>query len=574
MNRKQTYIQIALLIGILLMANLLSQGFFRRVDLTSEGRYSLTDLGKQTADTLDAILNVRVYLAGEDLPPETEQYRKSVQAFLEDFKAYAGSNLQYQFIDPNGKPELIRELMKKGVERVPIDVRKDGSISRNWVYPAMALNYRKEEDIVNLLQFDCQSNPTTGQFACDYLKAEAELEYKFVSTLRRMIFGKKRIISILASNTGYTPRLMQEFLREIGKRYKVITSRVDSGQAIPTSKAFLPKAQQKDIIGEGVDVLIVPQPARPFTEREKYEIDQHIMRGGRVLWVMDGSGVNHSDFQNPETELVVTEPLDHNLSDQFLKYGFKLNKDLVQDLRAYETVVVATHQGRPRTEFRKWSYFPVATEFADNIATDNIDAVTFRYVSSIDTLNMSEVKFTPLIRSSAFSRSLSSPVQINFSTTINRPPPQEVFKDKGNRTLVLLAEGQFRSLYQGRDTPTDETAPNPPSAKFLANTSFPTKQMLIADGEFLLPDHLPGRDNMPFDNLAFLMNSIDYLINDTTYAEMRSKNVMVRKLNPAVIKNQKTEIQVVNLGGPIAIVILFGLARYLWRKRQYAKPIA
>ena len=503
MNRKQTYIQIALLIGILLMANLLSQGFFRRVDLTSEGRYSLTDLGKQTADTLDAILNVRVYLAGEDLPPETEQYRKSVQAFLEDFKAYAGSNLQYQFIDPNGKPELIRELMKKGVERVPIDVRKDGSISRNWVYPAMALNYRKEEDIVNLLQFDCQSNPTTGQFACDYLKAEAELEYKFVSTLRRMIFGKKRIISILASNTGYTPRLMQEFLREIGKRYKVITSRVDSGQAIPTSKAFLPKAQQKDIIGEGVDVLIVPQPARPFTEREKYEIDQHIMRGGRVLWVMDGSGVNHSDFQNPETELVVTEPLDHNLSDQFLKYGFKLNKDLVQDLRAYETVVVATHQGRPRTEFRKWSYFPVATEFADNIATDNIDAVTFRYVSSIDTLNMSEVKFTPLIRSSAFSRSLSSPVQINFSTTINRPPPQEVFKDKGNRTLVLLAEGSFGRCIRGA-TP----QPTKPPPIRLARNFWPTRvsqpsRCSLPMANFCCPITCPGATICPLTTWRF-----------------------------------------------------------------------
>ncbi len=572
MNRKQTYINIGLLIVILLLLNLLGNSFFKRADLTSEGRYSLTDLSKQTADTLDAILNVRVYLAGEDLPPQTEQYRQSIQAFLEDYKAYAGTNLQYQFVDPTGKPELIRELQQKGVERVPIDVRKDGSVSRSWVYPAMVLNYRKEEDIVNLLLFDCNVSPT-GQYFCDYLKAEAELEYKFTSTLRRMVLGKKRIIGILASNTGYTPRLMQEVLRELGKRYKVITARVDSGQAIPTTKEFLPPEQRKAIKGEGIDVLIVPQPARPFTEREKYEIDQHIMRGGRVLWVLDGSGIDHASFQNSETGVVVSEPLNHNLDDMFLKYGFKLNKDLVQDMRAYETVVVATYQGRPRTEFRTWPYFPMSQQLADHTTTKNINAVTFRYVSSLDTLAMERVKFTPLVFSSRFSRSLSSPVAVNFSKTINQPPPAEVFDGKGNEPLVLLAEGDFISLYQGREVPTDETAQNKPSAVFLANTSFPNKQMIIADGEFLLPDHLPGRDNMPFDNLPFLMNSIDYLINDTTYAAMRSKDVAERRLSPVAIKNSKTEIQLVNLGGPILFVILFGVGRYVYRKRRFAKPI-
>ncbi|MFW5658699.1 MAG: hypothetical protein ACOCZ8_01835, partial [Bacteroidota bacterium] len=143
----------------------------------------------------------------------------------------------------------------------------------------------------------------------------------------------------------------------------------------------------------------------------------------------------------------------------------------------------------------------------------------------------------------------------------------------GNEPLVLLAEGQFRSLYQGRKIPTDETAPDEPSAVFLANTSFPNKQMVIADGEFLLPDHLPGRDNMPFDNLPFLMNSIDYLINDTTYAAMRSKDVAERRLNPVAIKNNETEIQLVNLGGPVLFVILFGVGRYVYLKRRFAKAI-
>lgn len=557
-------VQLLLLAAILVMANLLSGGFFSRIDLTEENRYSLTDLTENTMDSLDAIMNVRVYLGGE-LPMDVQRFKETVEATLAEMKVEAGDYLQYQFIDLEGQNQLKRELIDKGVIPVEVQSADESSFTSEVIFPAALINYRGEEEIVNLLQYDCFS-PGPNRLVCDYTKAEAELEYKLISAIRRLVTNDRRLIGFLTSNMQYNLEDMDEFISELGRTYQVLEVKIDSGEAIPSTKKFLPDSIQQRIKGDGFDVLIVPQPEKPFTERQKYEIDQFLMRGGRLLWVMDMSRVDHNLFQQQET--VLSEPRRLNLDDLLFNYGVKIKPDLVQDMNAYVTEILVELENRARIDYPRWRYFPVVNTFEGHTITQNLDAVCFRYASSIDTLSKDGLTHTPVVTSSKYSRSLSSPVEINLQRQITQTPPPEVFLKKGNRTLALVTEGTFTSLFKGREIPTDEAAPEEPTARFVPKTPIPNKMMVIADGDMLLPDFLRGRDNMPFDNLAFLMNSVDYLINDTTYREVRAKNISARVLNNDEVEQKGELYRVLNLIGPVLLLAGVGLVRFALRRRK------
>jgi gliding-associated putative ABC transporter substrate-binding component GldG len=564
--KKNALLTQAIIVGaLLLVVNLLFYDYFFRWDLTSDRRYTLSEISKRTADTLDRVMTVKVYLEGE-LPPAVKRYRDAVLTFLVEMKARAGANLQYRFIDPSDNPALQKELRDKGVEPVPLTIKSKSEVSKKVVFPAAVINYDGKEEIVDLLKSDCEYFPN-GVF-CDYAKAEAEIEYKLVSQMRRMFRNQRRVVAFLQGHKEWPAKYMTEFVAELEKFYEVAEVSVRDGSALRNSKHFLPDTLKRLIKEDGIDVLIVAQPDTLFTAREKYEIDQFIMRGGRVLWLMDLVRVDESDFRTPNAA-TMTRPRDVNLNELFLKYGFKINTDLVQDDFAGLIDVTFTHENRPVMQKFKWVFYPRVSFFGKHPINRNLDDVILRYAGSIDTVPAPGIKKEIVFTSSPMSRSTGGQIVIDFAETIANPPPAQVYQGKGRRIMALALSGKFPSAYEGREAPTDAYAPNPPTAKFFPRAPLPTKMVVISDGDVVIKDHSPAAQGaMLADNKTLLMNAVDFLVGDESLNAIRDRDVQIRRLDYRKVKGNEALIRITVILTPILLVVAWGWGRRVMRERR------
>ena len=570
MKARSSYLIQALVLTALVGAvNLVSGTRFARLDLTADQRYTLAPATLRTLDSLDAILTVNLYLEG-DFQPRIKRYTDAVRTTLLEMKARVGSRLQFQFHNPTDNSDLQRELVRKGVRPVPIDYKaEDGSTARKWIFPAAVLTYRGGEQVVNLLGGSCVF---AGEgVRCDFTRAEEQIEYQLAVNIERLLRGKKRLVGLLSGHGETPPEAMTELVGELQRSYNVleVNLRQSRGEAIPSSKYMLPDSLRKGIEGEGIDVLLVLQPDSAFTEREKYEIDQFVMRGGRVLWILDNQRVNQQDFYGA-TGATLSQTRDLQLDDLFNRYGFRLRPALVQDDLAGTLPVTATFDNREMIVPRKWVFFPMAVALADHPVARNLRGCLYRYASCLDTVSVPEVVHRPIIFSSPYSRPIDAPAFIELERLIAQPPPRQVYRGKGSLILGLEVEGHFRSLFANRQAPTDATMPKPPTAKFLAGTAFPNRMIVLADGALVLPHHAPqfGGPDMPFDNKALILNSIEYLMGNAALAELRMKQATIHALDARKVQGNEGWLRAVNVAAPVVLFALVGLARAWLRRRR------
>lgn len=535
-------IQYLLVIAIILVVNLLASRFFYRVDLTAEKRYSLSDFSLQTLDSLDRFLSVKVYLEGE-FPPRIQRYKQAVQDMLTEMKVYGGNYVQFEFIDPSGNDALMQGFVEKGITPITLNIRNSQtSEGRQYIFPVAVFSYDGREETVDL--FKGAMDYTSGEPSP--LKAEEILEYKLIHAVRRLTQGSKKVVGILKGHKETEPARIREFLREIENLYIPAEVNIKSGEAISPS----------------ISLLLVLQPDTLFTEREKYEIDQYLMRGGKILWVLDQQDVNL--HYQAETLSRIREL---NLDDLFMKYGMKLNYDLVSDLNCSTIELVIPNPNAPPTfSAQRWIYYPLITRLADHPITRNLDAVKLRYASSIDTLQIPEVKFTPLLMSSAYSQSQTGNVFIDLNKAIRTPPRPEELQGKGNKTLAILAEGQFHSLFEGRLPPVDVYAPQPPTAKFLRRNVADTRMIVIGDGQVAIGEDVRGKiDFMAYDNKSFLLNCMDYLLGGESLIHIRAKEIQYRALDIRKVRGKEMNIRLINLAGPVLLILIWGMVRHRLR---------
>lgn len=575
-------VNLVIITGIIFIGNLLLNGYFFRLDLTKEKRYTLSKLTKQTADTLNAILTVKIYLEG-DFHPVVKRYRDAIKTTLLELKARSGKYIQYQFINPSDDTQLQQFLVQSGVQPIPVNFKgEDGESIQKWIFPGAVLTYQGKEEVINLLQTDCAV--TSKGVECDYQKAESEIEYKLISSIRRMFRTQKPLVGLLKGHGEYNVNQMQEFTAELKKFYEVVEINVKKGQAIPPAKKQFDLNIQKKVDGEGFDILIIAQPDSAFTEREKYQLDQYVMMGGKILWLMDQVRVDEKDFQT-ELGATVTEGRNLNLNDLCFKYGFKVENNLIQDDIAGIKAVTTNYDGKPRIIPRKWTYFPMIVNFpiypdpnaeignpdsSGHPIVRNVNMSLLRYASGIEVIKTPGIRATPFMTSSEFSRPLNNPVRIDLDQTISQPPPKKIYGDKGLKTVGVALEGTFQSIFNGREAPVDSFAKEKPKAKFFPQSVIPTRMVVISDGAIVLPNHEPrlGSNNMPGDNKTLLMNAIEWLINDPSYTEMRAKRPAIYALSGKHVQGNERLIRTLNLGIPIVITFLLGTILFKERKRR------
>jgi ABC-2 type transport system permease protein len=536
---------------MVVLLNLLASFYFFRIDLTEEKRYTIQPQTKAILGKLEDAVFVEVFLEGEDLNPEFRRFQKSIRETLEEFRIRSNNRVQYIFTDPlqaaneKARNEFVASLNAKGVSPRNVIETKDGQRVEKFIFPGALITYEGFETGVMLLK---------GNKAQSINSSIEGIEYELANAIYKL------------SNTNR-------------KRVGVVTGHgeLDSLQFAGLNNALL---DQYDVYKVSLsaksritnyDLLIVAKPTRTFSNRDKYKLDQYLMQGGKILFLLDRLD---ADMNRSSEEDYFAFPYDLNLDDQLFKYGVRINPDLIQDrVSGKYPIVIGGDRNQPQIMQLDWPFFPLVNQYAMHPITRNLDATLLKFVSSMDTVKAVDVKKTPLLFSSQYSRKVSAPVKVGVND-LRRQMQDDVF-DSGQIPLAYLLEGNFTSLFKNR------FAPEGVDTTGFKERSVKTKIIVIADGDVARNDVNP-RDNDPqplgldpfthytFANQDLLMNMAAYLVEENGLIKARNKEIKVRPLDKEKIRD-RSFWQIINLVLPMVVMIAFGIVRAYIRRLKYTR---
>ncbi len=540
--------------GIVLINIIFAQQFIRW-DLTEGKRYSLSEVSIRTARNISYPLEVTSYLEG-NFPLKIDRFQEALRTTLVEMNQYAKGRMDIRFIDPSKDKNARDTLRKYGFSPIGVQVQTSATeVARKAMYPVIRLQYGERSRFIDLL-----SDYQLPNGEPDLVQGEANLEYKIIAGIQTLLRDRPPTVAFLQ---GQDETPIEEIASDIGKDL------TNSGYVLAYWNMNNPILRGRSFDNEVVDLIMILQPRSSFTEREKYELDQYLMRGGSILWILDYQEVDFDMYQKQRT---LTRLHDHNLDDMFFQYGFKLNPDLVMDLSNEKIEVMQESASGPVFESRPWVYYPLMRNTPDHPVTRNVESVLLRFASTIDTLAKPGLQKQVLLQTSSRSRTQTNMQFIDLNATLMAANSPELFQS-GPQITGLLVEGTFTSLFKGRRTPTDSLAKEPPSIPFVEQSQNPedSRIAIISDGEFLRSKEFRGESSpfAPYDNRAFLLNLMDYLVGNEALSEIRAKEVVIRPLDTDKIRDHVVWIRLTNIGVPILLVLLFWGGRHLWRKRKY-----
>lgn len=538
----------------LVLLNLLASFYFFRIDLTEESRYTIKPQTKQVLANLEEEVFVEVFLEG-DLNAGFKRFQKSIRETLEEFRIYSNNKVNFVFTDPNqalgekARNEFMNELGSKGISPLNVIENKDGQRIEKFVFPGALVSYAGFETGVMLLK------GSRAQGSQEALNQSIEnVEFELANAIYKLSNGNRKKIALVRGHGELDSLQIASFNNALLEQYDVF--KIDL-----SAKATVVKH----------DALIIAKPKLEFSESDKFELDQYIMHGGKVLFLLDRLD---AVMDSASSDNYFAFPYNLNLDDQLFRYGVRINPDLVQDrVSGKYPIVVGNAGGRPQLMQLDWPFFPLINQYADHPITRNLDAAQTKFVSSIDTVKAVGVKKTPLLFSSPYSRKLLAPVKVGVNDL--RKQIREGSFNGGAIPVAYLLEGKFTSLFSNRFAPAGVD-----TAGFVAK-SVVTKVIVLADGDLARNDVNP-RQNEPqtlgydpftkytFANQDLLLNMVAYLTNENGLIAARNKEVKIRPLDKEKIKAERTFWQVVNILMPLLALALFGLVWMYVRKRKYS----
>lgn len=561
MKKQSPYRLIFLLLAVIAI-NVLASFFHFRIDLTGEKRYTLSASTKKILSGLQEPVGITLFLEG-DMPAGFRKLAGSSDELLQQFKEVGGGNIYYNFEKPGAglndslKAVFIDSLHRLGLNPINVKARlKEGEgQEQQYIYPGALLTYRDRVLAVDLLQ---------GQSAVNGIeslnKAEALLEYKFGAAIRDITRDTMPAIAYLAGNgepLGYNVYDLQSTLHA---NYNFRILPIDTVASIPLL----------------FNTLLIVKPTRPFTDEQKLKIDQYIMNGGRVVWLIDPVYAEYDSLQRSQNEFIAFDR-GLNLEDQLFKYGVRLNLDLVQDLTCDQLPsVIGSVGNKPQIELLPWPYFPLLTNTSGHPVSKNLDYVVSQFPGSIDTVRAAGIRKTVLLATSEASKILASPAKVSWAFV--RTEEDAATFTKSHVPVALLLEGKFSSLFTNRIAAAwqDSLAAHGQPFRSLGTEN---KMIVVADGDVALNavseknGPLPMGKNLytgyQYANKEFLLNCIDYLTDNSGIMETRSKDYTLRLFDKKKLEEKKLQWQVINIVLPIVAIILFTVVYQQVRKRKY-----
>ena len=548
MHKSKNIKRIVILITCVLGLNFLSNNFYNRFDLTEDGRYTLSTPAKEILENVNSRITIKVYLEGE-FPSEFKRLSDETRQLLEELKV-ENPKIRFRFVNPLDTDT--EALIERGLQPSQLTIEKNGQTSEVIIFPWATVQKGKKIELVSLLK------DTNAQSQDQQLQnAIQNLEYAFTDAIHKITSKKEKKIAIIKGNGELDDIYIADFLRKIGEYYHLAPFTLDSVKSNP----------QKTLEQlTNFDLAIIAKPTEKFSEEEKYTLDQFITNGGKSLWLIDKTHAELDSLMGTGESLAF--PRDLNLTDQLFSYGVRINPVLVQDLYSAK-IPLATGRVGNQTQYNQllWNYYPVVSSKNNHPINKHIEPVNFKFSNSLDILK-NDINKTILLQSSPLSKTVGTPSIISLKTITEKPDP--TLFNNGNLPLAVLLEGNFNSAYKNRVQPFSTQLKQPVSEE--------NKMIVIADGDLIanqvtrgVPEPL-GIDKytgQQFGNKEFLLNCVNYLLDDTGLVQIRSKTIELKMLDREKAYQNRTYYQVLNIGIPLLIIALFGLVFNFAQKKKY-----
>lgn len=559
MFRKNTTLySLILAVGLII----LSFFFFFRIDLTSDKRYSISQQTKELMRSTSEPLVLTLYLDG-DLNPGFQRLKKSTVELVDELEVFAGKSIEFKLINPSEaesseiREKKYAELADQGMMPTAIYERdKEGKSIRKIIFPWIKISYKNKTVNVNLLK------NLRGISGDENLNISIEnLEFELTDGIRRAM---KTSVSKIAFIEGH--------------------GELNEAETYDISKALSRYFQiDRGVLGNDAAILspykaiIIARPTTLFSEKDKFIIDQYIMQGGNVLWLIDGVRIARENLS--KNGLSPAMELDVNLSDQLFNYGVRINANLLQDVQCAQIPINIAPKGeKPQFEPTPWYFAPLLLTSYQHPITKNITEVRGEFTSSLEIVGENkEVRTALLLASSDNTHALVTPATIDLGAMPN--PKDKAYFNQAYMPVSVLLEGNFKSNFENRMTPDGVTMSQPFYSKSLS-----AKQIIIADGDIIrnetngiasdsttLPLGFDRYMNQQFGNREFIQNVVLYLADDPRWLELRSRSLKLRLLNKQIVAEQKMFWQIVSVVLPILILIIAGLSNQYFRRRKYTK---
>ncbi len=573
--KKNQIVSFLITVLIVLVLNVIGSFVFTRFDLTSEKRYTLSPTTKEILGNLNDYVYFKVYLEG-DFPAGFKKLRRETKEMLDEFRAYT-KYVDYEFINPsesadaNERNDIYKQLYQAGLNPTDMVVKNsDGSSKQMVIWPGALVSYRNKTEIpIDLLENQL------GQSSEEALNASMQnLEFRLIDAVKKVTRLQKPTIAFVQGHGELEVKDVYDIVQTFGQNYNV-----DSVTIGGKIDALIDRTQHEDRDVKAFpryDAIIIAKPTQPFDERDKFLIDQYIMHGGKVLWLVEPVYATMDSLQSQESTIGMEQDL--NLDDMLFKYGVRLNRDLLLDLTC-AALPIRTGQvaGQAQLEFFRWYYFPLLQAASDHPMVRHMNAIKADFVSSVDaTTSAGGIEQIPLLKTSDYTKVSGAPVFISLAM-LRQAPDKRMFNSKGKDVAYLL-KGSFPSLYANR---IPQEIVDDQATDFMEESK-PTAMIVVADGDIIrnqidirtrkpLPLGFDQYTQNTYANKEFIENAISYLVDGEGLIDIRSRELKVRLLDMTKINQERTKWQVINTLIPIVLIIGLGFVMAFIRKKKYSK---
>ena len=573
--KKNQIVSFLATVVIVVLLNVIGSFVFTRFDLTSEKRYTLSPTTKEILSGLDDYVYFKVYLEG-DFPAGFKKLRRETKEMLDEFRAYS-KYVDYEFINPSEsadaaeRNDIYKQLYQAGLNPTDVVVKNnDGSSSQMVIWPGALVSYRNKPEIaIDLLENQI------GQSSEDALNASMQnLEFRLIDAVKKVTRLQKPSIAFIQGHGELEVQDVYDIIQTLGQNYHVDTVTING-----KIDALIDRTQNEERAIRAVakyDAVVIAKPTQYFNEKDKFLIDQYIMHGGKVLWLVEPVYATMDSLQSQESTIGMEQDL--NLDDMLFKYGVRLNRDLLLDLTC-AALPIRTGQvaGQAQLEFFRWYYFPLLQAASSHPMVRNMNAIKADFVSSMDaTTSANGIEQIPLLKTSDYTKVSGTPVFISLAM-LRQAPDKRMFNSKGKNVAYLL-KGTFPSLYANR---IPQEIVDDQATDFMEESK-PTAMIVVADGDIIrnqidirtrkpLPLGFDQYTQNTYANKEFIENAVSYLVDGEGLIDIRSRELKVRLLDMAKINQERVKWQVINTVIPIALIIGLGLVLAFIRKKKYSK---
>ncbi len=541
---------------VVLILNGIGGYLFTRFDLTEDKRFTLSQAAIDGVEKFNSPVVVDILLEGK-IPSEFSKLKVETIQLLESFAA-KNKNIQYNLVNPLADEaqaqQTISDLQRIGLTPANVTIEENGKVSQELVFPWAMVNYQNKTVKVPLLK------NKLGSSAEERINNSVQqLEYVFADAFTKLAIQEKKRVAIIKGNGELDDVLIADYLTTIRDYYNIGAITLDSVASNP--QAVLDQLK-------GFDLAIIAKPTEAFTDEEKFVMDQFMVSGGKSIWLMDQVAIEiDSIFKGGGAALA--RPRELNMNDFFFKYGIRINPVLVNDLYFTQIVLASGDGNDSQYNPVPWYYNPMVFSRNNHPINTNIEAVRYQFTNAMDILE-NDYEQTVLLQSSPLSKTEGTPKLIGLDI-LNNPPDKATYTN-GNQALAVLVEGSFTSVFKNRVKPI--------ALKATLEEGPENKMIVISDGDVIknqLRNGIPlelGYDkwtNSSYGNKEFLVNCINYLLDDNGLINIRNKRVTIPLLDAEKIASQKTKWQLINIGAPVFLTLLMGMFFWVYRKRKFTK---